>query len=129
MLPSLNRLILYVKDVQATCAFYSRHFGFVAAHDPDDRIIELTPTAGGVVLMLHQAAKSVKIGQVTVKLVFDTEDIDGFKAHCLSQGLAFSPTHHANGYSFANAKDPDGNSISISSRAFVGKSASSEAVK
>lgn len=129
MHPSLNRIILYVKDVQISCAFYERYFGFVATHDPDDRLIELTPPAGGVVLMLHKAAKSVKTGQVTVKLVFDIEDIDGFKEHCLSQGLAFGSTHQANGYSFANAKDPDGNSISISSRAFVGRPNPIEAVR
>jgi hypothetical protein len=33
-------------------------------------------------------------------------------------GLKFGATHRADGYSFANAKDPDRNSVSISSRAF-----------
>jgi predicted enzyme related to lactoylglutathione lyase len=28
MRPSLNRIVLYAKDVQATCAFYERHFEF-----------------------------------------------------------------------------------------------------
>jgi hypothetical protein len=69
--------------------------------------------------MAHPAAKSVKTGQVTVKLVFDIEDVDGFKERCLAQGLKFGVTHKADGYTFANAKDPDGNSISISSRAFA----------
>jgi hypothetical protein len=38
-------------------------------------------------------------------------------------GLEFGSTHHdhANGYCFANAKDPDGNSISVSSRGFIEK--------
>jgi hypothetical protein len=69
--------------------------------------------------MVHKAAKSVKTGQVTVKLVFDIEDIEAFKAQCAQQGLEFASSHRADGYSFANAKDPDGNSISISSRSFA----------
>jgi hypothetical protein len=38
-----------------------------------------------------------------------------------SDGLEFVAIHHASGNSFANAKDPDGNAISISSRRFAGK--------
>ena len=36
----------------------------------------------------------------------------------LIERLEFGATHHANGYSFANAKDPDKNNVAISSRAF-----------
>lgn len=119
MQPLLNRIMLYVKNVQATCNFYERHFGFVSEHFADDRVVELRSANGGATLMAHPAAKSVKTGQVTVKLVFDVEDVDSFKARCLTQGLKFGATHKADGYTFANAKDPDGNSISISSRAFA----------
>jgi hypothetical protein len=61
----------------------------------------------------------VKTGQVTVKLVFDIEDVNGFREKSLAKDLVFGAIHQANGYTFANAKDPDGNSISISSRAFA----------
>ncbi|WP_109480635.1 VOC family protein [Paraburkholderia sp. C35] len=118
MQTALNRILLYVKDIERTCAFYQRHFGFTAVHDTDDRIVELFPPHGGAILMLHQAAKGVKAGQATVKLVFDVEDVEAFKAHCKAEGLTFGETHQASGYSFANAKDPDGNSVSISSRGF-----------
>lgn len=119
MKPSLNRIMLYVRNVDATCAFYERHFGFTCWQDPDDRIAELRSPHGGAILMVHQAAKGVKTGQVTVKLVFDIEDVEGFKKQCATRGLDFGATHRADGYCFANAKDPDGNSISISSRAFA----------
>ncbi|AXP04454.1 VOC family protein [Pseudomonas bijieensis] len=119
MQPSLNRIMLYVRDVQATCDFYERHFGFSHEKKADDRVTELSPANGGAILMVHPAGKAVKTGQVTVKLVFDLQDVEGFKAKCLAQGLKFGATHKADGYSFANAKDPDGNSISISSRAFA----------
>jgi len=51
-------------------------------------------------------------------LVFAVEDVEAFKAKSAALGLAFGSTHQANGYAFANAKDPDKNSISISSRAY-----------
>lgn len=118
MLPVLNGIMLYVRDVQVTCDFYGRHFGFVSQWQAGDRVVELRVPGGGATLMLHPAGKSVKTGQVTVKLVFDIEDVDGFKEKCLAQGLVFGSTHQADGYRFANCKDPDGNSVSISSRAF-----------
>jgi predicted enzyme related to lactoylglutathione lyase len=118
MQPSLNRILLYVKDVERACEFYQRYFGFTSTRDNDDRIVELTPPHGGAILMIHPAAKGVKAGQATVKLVFDVEDVEAFKTRCADAGLVFGATHRADGYSFANAKDPDGNSVSISSRGF-----------
>jgi catechol 2,3-dioxygenase-like lactoylglutathione lyase family enzyme len=111
--------MLYVKDVQATCDFYESHFGFMAERTADDRVVELMPPNGGVIIMVHAAAKGVKTGQVTVKLVFDIEDVNGFREKSLAKDLVFGAIHQAKGYTFANAKDPDGNSISISSRAFA----------
>jgi catechol 2,3-dioxygenase-like lactoylglutathione lyase family enzyme len=118
---SLNRILLYVKDVERTRSFYQRHFGFAATcNNADDRIVELISPHGGAILMIHPAAKGVKAGQASVKLVFDVADVEAFKAHCAEAGLMFGTTHHAEGYSFANAKDPDGNSVSVSSRGFRG---------
>ena len=119
--PSLNRIVLYAKDVKKTCEFYERYFRFAYKFDDDDRIAELVSPHGGVIIMVHQAAKGVRSGQATVKLVFDIDDVEGFKNECARGGLEFGATHQANGYSFANAKDPDGNSISISSRSFAAK--------
>jgi hypothetical protein len=68
--------------------------------------------------MVHAAAKGVRTGQVTVKLVFDVEDVSGFCERSAGNGLMFSVEHPADGYSYANAKDPCGNTIQVSSRAF-----------
>lgn len=119
MTPSLNRIMLYVRNIENTCDFYGRHFGLLAEFTDGDRVVELKSPQGGAIVMVHQAAKSVKTGQASVKLVFDVEDVDGFKAQCAANGLEFGATHKADGYSFANVKDPDGNSVSISSRAFA----------
>jgi len=114
----LNRLVLYVRDLEATANFYETHFGYWRIQYPKDRIIELVAN-GGAAIMLHPAAKGQKTGQSSVKLVFDVEDVTGFHATRAQNGLNFGPIHKADGYVFANCKDPEGNSISISSRAFT----------
>ncbi|WP_208978035.1 VOC family protein [Labrenzia sp. 011] len=113
----LTRVILYVKDVERSAAFYALHFGFSVQRSPSDRITELVPADGGTRLLLHKAGKAQKLGQVAVKLVFDVKDISGFCEMAKSHGLVFGSPHQADGYQFANAKDPDGNSLQVSSRA------------
>ena len=115
----LNRILIYTKRLAEMVAFYSQHFGYVAKQLPGDRIIELLPDAGGIVIMLHPAAKSQKEGQALIKLVFDVEDVDGFCRKAKAEGLEFGAIHQADGYAFANIKDPSNNSVSVSSRAFA----------
>jgi catechol 2,3-dioxygenase-like lactoylglutathione lyase family enzyme len=122
----LGRVVLYVRDVEATIGFYERHFGFKPLRLQGDRIVELRAEDGGANLMIHPAGKAQKMGQVLVKLVFDVEHVEAFRARCSEDGLEFGPIHQADGYIFANAKDPSGNSISISSRAFRLKSGGDE---
>ncbi|TPJ66276.1 VOC family protein [Mesorhizobium sp. B2-7-1] len=114
----LNRIILYVRNIETAVTFYERHFGFKAHREEGDRIVELVNPAGCASLMLHLAAKGQKRGQSTVKLVFDVEDIETFAAGSAKEGLEFGALHRADGYVFANARDPSDNPISISSRAF-----------
>jgi hypothetical protein len=104
--------------MQATAEFYQKYFGFISTGKVVEGLIELKSQNGGADILIHQAAKSVKLGQVGMKLMFDVEDIEKFKKESATQGLEFGSTHQANGYSFANTKDPDKNSIAISSRAF-----------
>ena len=114
----LNRLVIYAGNVEETARFYEKHFGFKATSLPGDRIVELVAQDGGANIMLHQAAKGQRSGQSTVKLVFDVEDVEAFCRQCAENGLEFGAIHNADGYQFANAKDPCQNSISVSSRAF-----------
>lgn len=76
----LNRVVLYVRNIEVAVAFYERHFSFKTYREQDDRIVELINPAGGASLMLHLAAKGQKTGQSTVKLVFDVEDVEAFAA-------------------------------------------------
>ena len=114
----LNTIIIYAKDVHRSAEFYRKFFGFSTSGEVVEGLIELNSTKSGARILIHQAAKSIKLGQVAVKLVFSVNDIEGFKSKSAAQGLVFGATHEANGYSFANAKDPDKNTVSISSREF-----------
>ena len=114
----LNTILLYAKNMQATAEFYQKYFGFISTGEVVEGLIELKSQNGGANILIHQAAKSIKTGQVGVKLMFDVEDIEKFKKESAALGLEFGSTHQANGYSFANAKDPDKNSVAITSRAY-----------
>jgi predicted enzyme related to lactoylglutathione lyase len=115
---SLGAIIIYARDMKKTAAFYASHFGFETTGEVIEGLIELLPRGGGASILIHQAAKSVKLGQAGVKLSFDVPDVRNFAAEAAKNGLEFGPVHAANGYEFANTKDPDKNSVSISSRAF-----------
>lgn len=118
MSPTLGTIIIYARDMKKSADFYSRHFGFVTAGDVVEGLIELSPRSGGAGILIHQAGSSVKLGQVGVKLSFDVPDVEAFKVQAASKGLKFGATHQAGAYAFANAKDLDKNSISVSSRAY-----------
>ncbi|CAN7356509.1 VOC family protein [Pararhizobium sp. LjRoot255] len=114
----LGRLVLYARDVEAMVGFYEKHFAFKPLRQANDRIIELVASDGGANLMIHPAGQAQKMGQSLVKLVFDVEDVEAFCTKCAGDGLEFGSLHRADSYVFANAKDPCGNSISVSSRSF-----------
>lgn len=114
----LSTVIIYARDMKKTAEFYSRHFGFETTGESNEGLIELNATEGGASILIHQAAKSIKLGQAGVKLSFHVQDVESFILKAGENGLKFGAVHKANGYSFANTKDPDKNSVSISSRSF-----------
>jgi predicted enzyme related to lactoylglutathione lyase len=119
----LGTIIIYARDMKKTAAFYSKHFGLKTTGEVIEGLIELQATNGGAAILIHQAAKSVKLGQVGVKLSFHVHDVAAFAVAAAARGLKFGAIHEANGYQFANTKDPDKNSVSISSRVFRADSA------
>jgi predicted enzyme related to lactoylglutathione lyase len=119
MAAELGRIILYTKRLDAVAEFYCVHFGFTAHQRDGDRIVELVPQGGGARIMLHPLAAGRKEGQTLVKLVFDVKDVEDFCREAKARGLEFGAIHRADGYCFANAKDPAQNSVSVSSRAFA----------
>jgi predicted enzyme related to lactoylglutathione lyase len=113
----LNAVMIYAKDMEKTADFYEKFFGLVSSGKVEG-LIQLNSPEGGPLILIHQAAKGVRLGQVAIKLVFAVDDVEAFKTCSAERGLRFGSTHQANGYAFANAKDPDKNSVSISSRAY-----------
>lgn len=118
MTPQLGTVIIYARDMQKTAALYQRHFGFETTGDVKEGLIELRASGGGASILIHQAAKLVKLGQAGVKLSFHVPDVAAFAAEAARNGLKVGAIHQANGYAFADTKDPDKNSVGISSRAF-----------
>lgn len=114
----LGRIIIYSRDVPKMAAFYARHFGFQVIRQPGDRIVELCPPDGGAATLLRPVSAGQRNGQAQVKLVFDREDVGAFCQQAAQQGLTLGPIHQAEGYQFANAKDPSGNTVQVSGRAF-----------
>jgi predicted enzyme related to lactoylglutathione lyase len=113
----LGTVIIYARDMQKSAAFYSVYFGFESSGEVIEGLIELRPMSGEAGVLIHQAAKSVKLGQVGVKLSFHVQDVAAFALAAEKKSLKFGAIHQANGYQFANAKDPDNNPVTISSRA------------
>ena len=117
--PVLGRILLYVRDIKFVAEFYARHFGFRILKEEGDRVVELESPAGtGSNIILHPLGRGRKGGQTIAKLVFDVPDVEAFCTRANRHGLPFGTVHKADGYDFANAKDPAGNSISVSSRAY-----------
>ncbi|MEM7737014.1 MAG: VOC family protein [Deinococcota bacterium] len=121
MTVSFGGIILYAKNVMQTAEFYETYFRLerLEPHSTDTNAIELTSPTSNMRLLILQAAKSVKQGQACIKLVFSVENVSAFREVCEAKGLSFGPIHQAEGYTFANAKDPNGNRVQISSRAFA----------
>jgi predicted enzyme related to lactoylglutathione lyase len=119
MATPLGRLVIYTKKIEQMAQFYASHFGFSIVRLENDRILELRPKNGGTSILLHPASSKQKEGQALVKLVFDVEDVSAFCEASKAAGLEFGKVHQANGYAFANAKDPSNNSLQVSSRAFT----------
>ena len=115
----LGRVVIYTHKMAEMASFYQKHFGFDVVQKDDDRITELVHGDAGIGILLHPASARQKEGQVMVKLVFDVADVPAFCEKAAKDGLKFGKIFQADGYCFANAKDPAKNSIQVSSRAFV----------
>ena len=116
MTPPFGSLILYTSKTEEMVAFYQTFFGYRMLRREGDRITELQPPEGSIPLLLHPAAKGMRQGQAAVKIVFTCTDVERFCVEAASKGLTFGKIHRADGYTFANTKDPSGNSVSISGR-------------
>ncbi|MCC7438406.1 MAG: VOC family protein [Armatimonadetes bacterium] len=117
MLP-ISRIILFVRDPDTVANFYQKHFGLQLLEGAEKGWIELS--AGGCTLALHRAnrpADSIgSIGHSPTTIVFGVQDVHAAKASFAANGLKFGKVYESADFAFANAKDPEGNRIQLSSR-------------
>jgi predicted enzyme related to lactoylglutathione lyase len=121
--PQIMRVILYVRDIPKVAAFYQRFFNLRPLQEATKGWVELASPAGGCSIALHQAAVSQKSG-AAMKVVFGVADVREFKRAKEKEGLKCGVVHRVregDGFEFFNAKDPAGNSISVSSRGMARK--------
>lgn len=114
---AVSRVILYVKDVARVSAFYQQHFEMKPLPGSEEGWVELSSGKRSCNIALHKAASSQK-GGAAMKIVFGVSNVRKFIAEREDDGLRFGPIHSPGEFEFANAKDPAGNSIQISSRGF-----------
>jgi predicted enzyme related to lactoylglutathione lyase len=115
MTARVSRIILFVRDVPGVAAFYQRHFGLEPIETSEEGWRELS--AGGCNLALHRATTtSRERGRSPAKIVFAMSDVHAAKQRFAAEGLKFGKVYEVNGFAFANARDPEGNPIQISSR-------------
>jgi catechol 2,3-dioxygenase-like lactoylglutathione lyase family enzyme len=111
----ISRIILFVPDVALVAAFYERHFDLKRLEGGDADWVELS--AGGCNLGLHRAhGVGGDKAHSPAKVVFEVEDVHAAKAEFSKEGLEFGKVWEGAGYAFADAVDPAGNPIQISSR-------------
>ncbi len=94
-------------------AFYHQNFGFTALQEQGDRIVELLPSYSGPSIMLHPLAQDRKGSQTLVKLIFGVREVAALCTRARQNNLVFGHIHKANGYKFANAKDPSKHAIQV----------------
>ena len=111
----ISRIILFVRDVERVAAFYKKHFDLLPLDRNEDGWLELA--ADGCNLALHRATTaSRERGRSPAKIVFAFADVHTAKKQFAAAGLKFGKVHEVDGFAFANARDPEGNPIQISSR-------------
>jgi predicted enzyme related to lactoylglutathione lyase len=111
----ISRIILYVRDIAKVAAFYQKHFGLRPLPGAEHGWLEIGAPNGGCRIALHQAARSQRRGS-EIKIVFAVKDVRAFTAQRAAAGLKFGAVHNTGSHEFANARDPAGNAIQVSSR-------------
>jgi predicted enzyme related to lactoylglutathione lyase len=120
----ISRIILYVRDIPKVAAFYQKHFGLKPISPAEKGWLEIGAPDNGCRIALHQAARAQKRGS-EIKIVFAVKDVKAFTTERAAAGLKFGVIHDAGSHQFANARDPAGNAIQVSSRGHGQRSGSS----
>jgi predicted enzyme related to lactoylglutathione lyase len=121
VLTPLNRIIIFVGDVEKCGNFYRDVFGFTALPGGDADWIELE--TGGCRLALHKAHGSKgRMNSPTGnsknphKIVFFAQDVEATRAAIVKRGAKMGKIHSYGSLTFCDGKDPEGHVFQISNR-------------
>jgi predicted enzyme related to lactoylglutathione lyase len=124
MLAPLNRVIIFVGDVQKCAHFFTDVFGFkrLPSDHPSTEWIELD--TGGCRLAFHKAhGPDGPIDSPTGspmnphKIVFHAEDVEAVRATAVARGAAMGDIRKFGSVVFCDGQDPEGHVFQISNHA------------
>jgi predicted enzyme related to lactoylglutathione lyase len=123
MATPLNRIIIFVGDVEKCAAFYRDAFGFVAlpGNESPSEWIELD--TGGCRLAFHKARgpggpiESPTGGPNNPhKIVFQADDVAAERAKLVSRGVTMGKVHQFGSLTLCDGRDPEGHVFQLSNR-------------
>jgi predicted enzyme related to lactoylglutathione lyase len=115
MIGTLNRVIIFVKDMPACAAFYKDVLGLTPSGYADGGWMSFD--AGGCLVSLHSGGH----GKATrkpkhVQLVFKVADVAAARAELTAQNVDMDEIIETDGFAFCNGRDPESNWFQISTR-------------
>jgi catechol 2,3-dioxygenase-like lactoylglutathione lyase family enzyme len=115
MIGPLSRVIVFVRDMQASAAFYRDVLGLQPHGYADDTWMSFE--AGGCFVSLHKGSAGKGRKPKHVQLVFKVSDVARARAMLLAKGAEMDERVVPDEtFSFCNGRDPEGNWFQISSR-------------
>lgn len=123
MLVPLNRIIIFVGDVQKCATFFCDVFGFtvVPSNDPPNEWLELE--TGGCRLAFHQAhgpkgrRTSATGGPMNPhKIVFYADDVAKVRSELVAKGAKMGKLHKFGALTLCDGQDPEGHVFQVSNR-------------
>jgi len=117
----LNRIIIFVANVEKCAKFYQDIFGFTVKPGSTPEWVELD--TGGCVLALHQARKngaktSTRTGSAANphKIVFSTKDVAKTREDLIAKGVKMGSIMKFEKLVFCDGTDPEGHKFQVSNR-------------
>jgi len=123
VLTPLNRVIIFVGDVQKCARFYREVFGFAVASDDRDSTEWIDLDAGGCGLAFHKAHgvdgpidAPTRSAPNPHKIVFFAEDVEATRATLVERGAVIGDVRRFGELVLCDGQDPEGHVFQICNR-------------
>jgi catechol 2,3-dioxygenase-like lactoylglutathione lyase family enzyme len=116
---SLTRVVLLVRDFEASVRFYRDVLGLELAGPPRENWAAFQAGAAGAMICLHGPWQGMQFdiddfGRSPDELLFRVDDVDRVRSELLSRGVDISEPHEPGpGIRVAEFRDPDGRRLAI----------------